>query len=303
VRPAAVFRAVRFILLHPLNKGSSLPALMRYLRWQVGSRLVGSPVAVPFVGTTRLLVRPGMQGATGNHYVGLQELEPMGFVLHVLRPSDLFVDVGANVGTYTVIGAGACKTRVVAFEPVPATATHLGMNVRLNDLVSRVEIRQQAAGARSGTVLVSIDRDTTNRVIEPAHAVSDSTGAEVSVVRLDDLMLTPSEPPGRILMKIDVEGYEVDVLCGAVELLADPRLLAVIIEINGSGAAFGNSDEQILEFLATGGLFEVTYDPIARHLHERGTTGPTRIFIRDIGVVLNRIVNAPRVKLGTGGTI
>jgi FkbM family methyltransferase len=299
----AVFRAIRFVLRHPLNHGSRHSALLRYLRWQFGSRLVASPVAAPFVGQTVLLVRTGMQGATGNLYVGLQELEPMGFVLHVLHRSDLFVDVGANVGSYTVIAAGACEARVVAFEPVPVIAAHLATNVRLNDLASRVDVRRQAVGARSGTVTVSIDRDTTNRVVASPGARDEHSSTEVTVVRLDDLMLAPPEASGRILVKIDVEGYEVEALRGAQELLADPRLLAVIIEINGSGAAFGHSDERILELLVAGGLSEVAYDPISRELREQTRAEQTRIFVRDVGEVRRRIATAPRVRLGTGATI
>jgi FkbM family methyltransferase len=303
MRAAAVLRSIGFVLGHPINRGSSLSALKRYLRWQVGSRLVALPISVPFVGETRLLVKTGMQGATGNLYVGLQELEPMGFVLHVLRSSDLFVDVGANIGAYTVIAAGSCKAKVVALEPVPDTAAHLATNVRLNDLASRVKVRQQAAGARSGTVTVSIDRDTTNRVVDPSDAASGPAGAEVTVVRLDDLILAPPETSGRILMKIDVEGYEVEALSGAQELLVDPRLLAVIIEINGSGAARGHFDERILELLAAGGLSEVAYDPISRELRGQATAEQTRIFVREVREVLRRISTAPRVQLGTNATI
>lgn len=47
-----------------------------------------------------------MTGATGNWYCGLQEYEDMSFVLHALRPGDLFVDVGANIGSYSILAAG-----------------------------------------------------------------------------------------------------------------------------------------------------------------------------------------------------
>lgn len=66
-----------------------------------------------------------MRGATGNVYVGLHEFESMGFVLHVLRSSSAFIDVGANVGAYTVLAAGGweppgsrlnpCRPHIAAF--------------------------------------------------------------------------------------------------------------------------------------------------------------------------------------------
>jgi hypothetical protein len=74
--------------------------------------VLGEPVAMPYVNETRLLVKPGMAGATGNVYAGLHEYEDMAFVLHALRPSSRFVDVGANVGTYTVLAGGGVEPPV-----------------------------------------------------------------------------------------------------------------------------------------------------------------------------------------------
>ena len=67
---------------------------------QIGSRLVPGPVLVPFVDSCSLFAQAGMTGITQNIYVGLAEFREMAFLLHVLRPDDLFVDVGANIGTW-----------------------------------------------------------------------------------------------------------------------------------------------------------------------------------------------------------
>src|SRR5262245_48181443 len=99
--------SLNFVLRHPLSRGRKFANLKRLFAWQIGSRLVPGPVAINFVNATKLLVRPGMTGATGNIYVGLHEFPEMSFVLHFLRPSDLFVDIGANIGSYTVLAAGA----------------------------------------------------------------------------------------------------------------------------------------------------------------------------------------------------
>lgn len=99
-------RAVRAMLRHPLGRVSRRKTLARFVRWQVGSRLLGNAAVMPFVADAQLLVRTGMQGATGNLYVGLLELEPMGFVLHVLKRDELLLDVGANVGVYSILAAG-----------------------------------------------------------------------------------------------------------------------------------------------------------------------------------------------------
>lgn len=100
------FRLFSYVWRHQLNANGRLQAIGRLLRWQIASRLLAGPIALQFVENTVLFAKRGMAGATGNWYCGLHETEEMGFVLHFLRPDDLFVDVGANIGSYTVLAAG-----------------------------------------------------------------------------------------------------------------------------------------------------------------------------------------------------
>lgn len=88
-----ILNTLSFLLGHPLSQGRKLQTLRRYLVWQIGARLVPGPVACEFANGARLLVRPGMTGATGNVYVGLHEFEDMAFVLHFLRAGDLLEDI------------------------------------------------------------------------------------------------------------------------------------------------------------------------------------------------------------------
>ena len=106
----AILNLAGYIAGHPLTRDRKLRAFSRLLRWQVESRL-RHEVIVPWVEGTRLAARRGMAGATGNIYCGLHEFEDMAFVLHFLRPGDFFADVGANIGSYTVLASGVCKAR------------------------------------------------------------------------------------------------------------------------------------------------------------------------------------------------
>jgi predicted RNA methylase len=75
-----------------------------------------------------------MTGATGNIYAGLHDFHEMALLLHFLRPCDVFVDIGANVGAYSVLASGVVGAKTFAFEPVPQTFACLRDNVRMNDL-------------------------------------------------------------------------------------------------------------------------------------------------------------------------
>ena len=251
----ALLNTYRFLATHPLTRGRRISAFARWMRWQIGSRVLGWPVVVPFVNNTRLLAKPGMTGATGNIYCGLHEFEDMGFVLHFLRPGDLFVDIGANIGSYTIL-ASATGARVISFEPVPASFEALLDNIHLNRLESQVDARNQAVGRNTGKLEMIIDQDTTNQALRNGDRYSGKT-LRVPVVTLDEALLgkTPK------LIKIDVEGFETEVLAGAAATFASPSLHAVIMELNGSGTRYGFDEDKLHHHMQAIGFHPCRYDP------------------------------------------
>ena len=269
---------LRFIWQHPLASRQRRKAIENYLRWQLGSRLRPGPVVVDFVNEARLLVRPGMTGATGNVYVGLHDFEDMGFVLHALRPSDVFVDVGANVGSYTVLASKGVGARCVSFEPVAAAFAVLSDNVRLNGVSDHVELRAEAVGSAPGKARITTGHDTGNRIA--SSEVLEGT-AEVDVVALDAI----ESVRGACVIKIDVEGFESAVLAGAQRTLQGA--LAVIMETNRSASShgLGSSDTAAHDTLLALGFSPFTYAPFQRRLISLGRghkQDANTIYIRDI---------------------
>ena len=191
------------------------------LRWQIWSRFRKESV-FPWIGGTKLVIERGMTGATGNIYVGLHEFIDMIFLLHFLRPGDLFLDVGANVGSYTILASGVCKARTAAFEPDPDTARHLMTNIQVNSLNNIVTVYQVVVGAENVTVRFTLGLDTVNQVAGP-HVAS----ARVAPQKCLDNVLAGQNPT---MMKIDVEGYEEEVLKGAQDALSNSALMAIELE-------------------------------------------------------------------------
>jgi FkbM family methyltransferase len=285
----AVLKPLRWVLQHPINRGHMLGAIRRYFAWQIGSRLVPGPVAIPFADKTRLLVAPGMTGATGNIYAGLHEFEEMSFLLHALRPGDLFVDVGANVGSYTVLASGACGARSLAFEPVPSTFSHLIDNIRLNNLDALVDARNVSLGRKQGFVDITTSLDAANHVVSASEPTALSV--RVPVVTLDSA-LGGRQPT---VVKIDVEGFETEVLEGAAKTMESNSLVGLIVETNGSGARYGFDEGQLWSRLLRWGFLPVRYQPRRRLLvasSERPLKGNT-LFVRSMEVLAQRIVSAP----------
>jgi FkbM family methyltransferase len=283
------YRLLRFVWTHPLNTGGRLTALGRVFRWQIASRLMPGPIAFSYAEGTRLFATRGMTGATGNWYCGLHEVQEMAFVLHLLREGEHFVDVGANIGSYSILAAGV-GAQVTALEPIPETFAHLESNIYLNGFMERVRAYRMGISDRSGVLRFTSGLDCVNHVLA---AGEKTPSIEVPVTRLDDL-IGPDIP---LLIKIDVEGHESAVLRGAEATLAHPALLAVIMETNGSGKRYGVSDDELVAMMRHHGFGPYAYDPFSRQLRNAADADGNTVFVRDVPAVQKRVQSARRFRL------
>lgn len=269
-----------FLATHPLARKHRLAALRRFLHWQINSRL-HDEVVVDWIAGTRLAVRRGMTGATGNIYAGLHEFHDMSFALHFLRAGDVFADAGANIGSYTILASGVAGAHTIAFEPDPETSARLQNNIRLNDISHLVDVHTAALGNRAGSVRFSTGRDTINCVVGPDEAQS----REVLLEKLDNAV--GSRIPA--LIKIDVEGYEAEVLRGGRAVLSDPRLKAVLSE---------NRSDDVVEMLTGAGFREAAYDGFGHRLvPPQQVMMANALFVRDDEFVEERVTSAKRISV------
>ena len=287
-----LLNTLRYILTHPLNRKQKIAAMQRFVAWQLASRMLPGAAVVPFANGTRLIVTSGMTGATGNIYCGLHEFEEMAFTLHALRAGDLFLDIGANIGAFSILAASRGAS-VLGFEPAPETFTRLLDNVHINRFESLIDCRNQALGSEEGKLRFTVQLDSINHVATPEDK---GEVIEVPLVSLDSLAL-PLE--GRhVLLKIDVEGFELPVLRGATKLLQHPGVLAVIMEVNGSGTRYGFSDEAVHEFMTALKFAPYRYTPFAREIRPASSDDEASgnvIYIRNREVVAQRIETAPNI--------
>lgn len=156
-----------------------------------------------------------------------------------LRPGMVFYDGGANIGLFTLMAARLVgeSGRVFSFEPEPEVAARLKENSRQN-LFSCVTVVEAALYSRTGKIrfgrannLESLDRGT-GRVMEGG---TQASGANVQAIALDDFVTDHPEPD---VLKLDVEGAEVEVLQGARKLL-QRRNPAVVCELHSQECEAG----------------------------------------------------------------
>lgn len=262
------------ILRHPANRSRRVRALGLYLIWQVWERVVRRPWTIRLGETRRLRLYPHSVVAAFVLYYRVHDYEDMSFVRAYLRPGDLFVDVGANIGVYSLWASETEGVDAVAFEPSSATHARAVENVELNGLGHRIRVLRKAVGAQPGEVRLTTGRDAVNEVTTKLGGQTESV--EQTTLDVEPGLRAPT------IIKIDVEGGEVDVLRGARSTINRhrPALLVEVNDVDRLG--------QVLDEL---GYTTWSYDPV------RGSLTPTVPRLRT-NVLALADVDTARVRLG-----
>src|SRR3989442_1449697 len=188
------------------------PAYETVVEWSAGGR--GIPWRINGV-TYR--IDPRYRHQMGNAY----DPTIAAWLADRVRPGQVALDVGANVGVYVLQFAHWTRPggRVIAVEPNPTARVVLEKHVRLNQLESRVEIVPTAVGATAGDApFYAAGTDGMSRLGAPNPAIADrTTRITTPVVTLDQLCEARRPEPDWPLL--DIEGFELAALSGARRLL------------------------------------------------------------------------------------
>jgi FkbM family methyltransferase len=193
------------------------------------------------------------------------------WVRRFLRTGDAVVDVGANIGFFTVLAATVVGTqgRVFSFEPFQGSFRSLERNVALNEL-DNVTVERAAVAEAPGSMTLGLDEETIAHGSTGGFTEEGNTARfTVPAVTLDEsLELVLGDGAARLL-KIDVEGIEPKVLRGAQKTLADRPPDALLVELNRAALeGHGYGEQDVLD-----PLLEAGYS-----LHEIGRRGRLRPF-------------------------
>jgi FkbM family methyltransferase len=194
----------------------------------------------------------------------------------VLGPGDVFVDVGANIGYYTLLAAGLVgrEGRVLAFEPEPVAFESLRRSVAANDL-EQVDCLEMALADHEGRDELFLARDTAHSLVEATSRDSAFAGTvPVSVTTLDRCWAARGLDARRLrLVKVDVEGDEPRALRGMLQTLtvARPPLWVEVRGPRGSRRA-PNTAEACQQVLA----------PLGYRSHRLTRSGPVPVAIESV---------------------
>jgi FkbM family methyltransferase len=202
----------------------------------------------------------------GSIVYGLLEIPVQEALARHLPPGGVLYDVGANLGFFALLGARLAgpEGRVYAFEPVPETAQAIREHAELNRLAN-IEVIERAAGASRGRGQLQLVDDRSWSKLEAfGDHPSTERVVEVELVAIDELVGAGELAPPAVV-KIDVEGAELEVLRGMAATLATHRP-AVICELHGTQREFAAfMAQQGYRVINLEGPLAVEQDPAAEH--------------------------------------
>ena len=183
------------------------------------------------------------------------------------KQGDIVIDIGANIGRYTIISSKrvGTKGKVVAIEAHPGNFEILNRNIKLNQLTNIIPLNYAAYSKETKIKLYVPDEESGYTIY---HTLMERTGkkfVEVNANTLDYLLqLNEIRQEEVNWIKIDVEGAEFEVLKGATNVLSKSKDIALLIEVHGQ-----NNYRPLVEFLSSYNFkieFEKTYETGDKHI-------------------------------------
>lgn len=165
---------------------------------------------------------------------GVHESHITSVIKREVRPGDLCIDVGANIGYFSMILAKAVGAtgRVIAFEPVIDTFRALCINTSLAESCGlNVSAHQAAISEEDGELVIECQEHSTLNQVRAIESECDATDRRVKCYTLLSFLIQEHLFSPIALLKIDVEGHELSVVKGAIPILKSGQIRRLILEI------------------------------------------------------------------------
>lgn len=186
------------------------------------------------------------------HETGTYEKGILHYLSSVLNEGDCFVDIGANIGLMSIYAAQEVgdSGKVISFEAHPQTVELLIENISLNKL-SNIQVQAFALGSTDGTSTIydnwQVNRGGASLIVK----TKDSKSFEIEIHQLDTIFPADLIPK---VIKIDVEGFELEVLKGAKSLIVN-KLPILIVELSEKRKNVHDSSSEIIDLIKSYGNY------------------------------------------------
>ncbi len=214
-------------------------------------------------------------------YLNTYDVVTVSLLRKLLRPGDVYVDAGANLGLFVLIASRIVGPtgKVYAFEPMPRTLSRLCEHIALSAAGDNIEVIPKGCWSQAGSATLYGFSDGHHGETSMAKLSTKSVGTQVTIetVRIDEVV----RPPVKVL-KVDVEGAEWGALRGAQKLLESERPPHLLIELNPkTAAAFGYHPLELVDWLGSIGRGRKLHLLTSRRCKPIDRDGLQRLFDQD----------------------
>lgn len=225
----ALFQAIDFVYNHPNNDGQRFFAVLKSFWWKINQIFFKLPAVVHLTKNTRCIAYPDSSRGSILVYCGFPDREEHHFIKTFIKRGDTCVDVGANIGEYSLLFSEySINGNIYAFEPVASVTERLQENISINQKNNQIKTFQKVITNKVGSI--SFTAESQSELSHISTKKTDSTD-RVEATTLDQFF-TETKLKEIALLKIDVEGAEGLVLSGAKGLIKSAKIKAIMVEVN-----------------------------------------------------------------------
>ncbi|MBL7114475.1 MAG: FkbM family methyltransferase [Kiritimatiellae bacterium] len=214
--------------LKQISRSDAVPTwqgLCKHLCWQFRRAFGLFPVQLA-ISRSRIFVEGPSGVAALTNSMGMYDSNNMHLIRLMLdhSPEITFFDIGANVGTYTLIASESPNAQVYAFEPHPVTFSQLARNVEINNR-DQVNLLQIVLSDKEGTAALISAADPSLAHIAATGSGATGDSLKVTTRTLDSVCTERKAWPQ--VLKLDVEGHQLEVLRGFQKGIAKAEILLI----------------------------------------------------------------------------
>lgn len=240
------------IFTHPHNRDSKLRTALRLAWWKVNQIFFKYPVLVNMTDEASCLCYPNSSYGSLVFYTKLPDYRQQKYLLDSLTSNSVFLDIGANIGVYSILASTVIKEgKIYSFEVLENTLKCFRQNIAINGY-QNIKIVEKIVSDNNGFEYF-VEEDVPE-VSHIANKTDEVHGKRLPSVRLDTF-LSKEGVEYVDLIKVDVEGAEMKVLRGLEGFLKKDAVGKIILEINKNIKNYESKSEKVISFLQNYGFF------------------------------------------------
>lgn len=267
-------KSLKGVLNHPNNTNSTIRTIVRIIWWKINQSIFKFPAIIEISEGVRCICYPDNSYGGLVVYTKLPEYYDMKFMIKIINKNDIFVDVGAGIGDYSIIAASIIdKGKVYAFEPDQRARKIFIENITLNKMKNKIQVEGQIVSDKEGHEYFKSEKQS-----EISHISLSDRGTSIKSLTLDKYLKKYNIKRIK-LIKIDVEGAELKVLKGLENIITTHAIDSLIVEVNKNSKKYGFSRNDLINFFESHDYEIFYYDKLGRFIKiSKDTTLPKKTF-------------------------